>query len=381
MHIHKVEEGETLYRIASRYGAPIPKLIESNELSDPDRLVTGEELIVLLPTRTHRVRGTESLSDVGRRYEIKRAELLRNNPSLILRRDVYPGELLAVRYPAPKGGMGASLGYVPRGTARERLLLTLPYLTYFVFEGACESEDGIRYTVEEDLLRLVQSQKKTPLLRVHAKDGETIGAATMERLCALAREGGFYGIVLAKGMLAHLERRQRDAYLVELRRLLLGCDLILFAECDETGEFGDYLDGNIIVGGAINDKDAFFDRVADSYECAKSFLALPSGCLDNGKPISYAKMREIGFKFKAELEIEEDGTQTLRYRRYRFGKGEEHTVRVFSPSYLSTLVGYLCEYGMMGAAIDVRYAPVFALLLLHTSLYEVDYAFSMFDRK
>ena len=135
MHIHKVEEGETLYKIASTYGAPITKLIENNELSYPDRLVTGEELIVLLPTRTHRVRGTESLGEIARRYEIKRAELYRNNPSLIARRGVYPGQLLTIRYPAPKGGMGASLGYVPRGTERERLLLTLPYLTYFVFDG------------------------------------------------------------------------------------------------------------------------------------------------------------------------------------------------------------------------------------------------------
>ena len=381
MHIHRVKEGETLFSIASRYNAPITKLIENNELSKPDRLVTGEELIVLLPTRTHRVRGTESLIEIARRYEIKRAELYRNNPSLIARHDVYPGELLAIRYPAPRGGMGASLGYVPRGTPKERLSLTLPYLTYFVFDGIYEDDEGLRPEIDEELLSHVRSQKKTPLLRVHAKEGHEICFATMESICALAIEKGFCGIVLARGMLTHLERQQRDAYLVALRRMLLGCDLILFAECDETGEFGDYLDGNIIVAGAIDDKDAFFDRVEGSYECAKSFLALPTGCVDNGRPISYAKMREIGYKTKAELEGADNETQWLRYRKYRFGKGEEHTVRVFSPSYLSTLIGYLCEYGMMGAAIDVRYAPVFALMLLHTSLYEVDYAFSMFDKK
>lgn len=44
--IHQVQAGDTLSRIANRYGVSVEALIDANNLSNPDRLVPGDRLII-----------------------------------------------------------------------------------------------------------------------------------------------------------------------------------------------------------------------------------------------------------------------------------------------------------------------------------------------
>ncbi|MCA9554391.1 MAG: peptidoglycan DD-metalloendopeptidase family protein [Myxococcales bacterium] len=44
--VHKVEEGETAYGIAKKYGVGLDELVELNELEDPTRLRPGDELLI-----------------------------------------------------------------------------------------------------------------------------------------------------------------------------------------------------------------------------------------------------------------------------------------------------------------------------------------------
>lgn len=44
-----VQEGDTLSDIAQRYGVPLDKLIEVNDLKDPNRLSVGQKLWIPVP--------------------------------------------------------------------------------------------------------------------------------------------------------------------------------------------------------------------------------------------------------------------------------------------------------------------------------------------
>lgn len=43
---HTVQRGDTLFRIAQQYGVTVDAIIAANELTNPDRLLVGEELII-----------------------------------------------------------------------------------------------------------------------------------------------------------------------------------------------------------------------------------------------------------------------------------------------------------------------------------------------
>ncbi len=44
-----VQEGDTLYDIALRYGVTVEQLIEANDITDPNRLSVGQELFIPAP--------------------------------------------------------------------------------------------------------------------------------------------------------------------------------------------------------------------------------------------------------------------------------------------------------------------------------------------
>ena len=46
MEIHVVRPGDTLASIATEYGVPLSLLRSDNQLPDPDRLVTGQTIVV-----------------------------------------------------------------------------------------------------------------------------------------------------------------------------------------------------------------------------------------------------------------------------------------------------------------------------------------------
>ena len=45
-HVHVVRAGETLLRIASRYGLTAAVLATANELTSPDRILVGMQLLI-----------------------------------------------------------------------------------------------------------------------------------------------------------------------------------------------------------------------------------------------------------------------------------------------------------------------------------------------
>ena len=45
MKIHVIRPGDTLYRLAMAYKVPLARLLEDNQLPDPNRLVVGQAIV------------------------------------------------------------------------------------------------------------------------------------------------------------------------------------------------------------------------------------------------------------------------------------------------------------------------------------------------
>jgi len=73
-----VQEGDNLYRIATRYQVTPQSIIADNELSAPYELYAGQTLR-LKPTRTHIVQITDTLFSLSQRYAVSQFELARMN--------------------------------------------------------------------------------------------------------------------------------------------------------------------------------------------------------------------------------------------------------------------------------------------------------------
>lgn len=126
MLIEVVQRGETLYEIARRYGVSEANIVRANEISDPNRLVIGQALVIPTGNRYHTVQQGETLWQIARRYGTTVEAIMRvnqiQNPSL-----VNPGTRLII----------------PKGT--RPLIETNAYLTQLSSEGAQKAREVGEY--------------------------------------------------------------------------------------------------------------------------------------------------------------------------------------------------------------------------------------------
>ena len=177
MNIHTVKEGEGIFDIARVNAKPPSKIIEENDL-DADRLVRGQELLMLMPTRSFTVRGGDTVSSICRKFGIKRQVLLRNNPSLWQSEALRPGQILTVKLDAPKLGSQASLGFYRRGCSAERLTRALKHLTYVAICSAqIKGERAYRFFSDTEALFAARASGSRPLIRIIATPPFPAGVA------------------------------------------------------------------------------------------------------------------------------------------------------------------------------------------------------------
>ena len=389
MQIHTVKRGETVFHIARQYKTSPVKIIENNALERADMLSVGEELLILEPTRSYTVRGGETLAQIVERFSVKKSELLRLNPALAEDERLRAGMNLSLRIAPPKYGTAANLGYVRKNTTQSQIRQTLPFLSYFVFDAAVSDGEQIRFVWDaRPLLREVSEAKKIALLRVKALDvkeefyqSNVFRGAFMNSLVNAAKQNGYCGIVLESDIMGIETRGARDAFLVELRKRMIGSDLILFCECLGRDEFGDLTDANILLPSYFMEENGFsrehrIHHASALYESQKTFVGLPSHALDNGEMISWQRMREILYRTKNEL-LREDGMLGFSFCKFRAGAREEHKVRALSLHAIDEVLALISEYGFMGTAVEVSFFHTAARLLLGCAFSGIEYSFTL----
>ncbi len=388
MVIHTVASGDTIFKIARRYSVQPTKIMEDNGL-ESDRLSVGQELLILTPTRAVTVRGGDTLASLARRFGVRKSTILANNPALCGKERVRAGHILSIKYDTPRASAASAVGFCRSGCRESKLVATLPYLTYVVFEcvGIYE-KNRLKFIYDAERLHsAAASRGKLCLLGFEDKTGGDFLGAEQQRLIdsmiALAKEGGYGGIYISADT---AQKRYPDTFsrfLLEARKMLIGCDLILFSAADLAPHrnCAELCDGAILKdifaeGFSEASRRALAD-FAENSEAVKSFVyidALSAG----DERISYTEALKLARQYGADLTIDEQTLlSTFKYRRYLRGKGEEVEVRIPQLNMTKAKLKSVSELGFMGIAFDIETVPVWLTSLFNSYFSRAD--FSLFS--
>ncbi|MGB4337869.1 MAG: LysM peptidoglycan-binding domain-containing protein [Bacillota bacterium] len=183
---YTVQPGDTLFLIAQRFGTTVAAIVDANNISDANLIYPGQELIIPVSGAGATIRYTvmpgDTLFLIAQRFATTIAAIVAANnitdPNLI-----YPGQELII----PVTGDGAPLppsrrtvetnGYIfPLSETTLRRILTplAPHLTYVsVFSFPVDGQGGLTYTPGQAAaaVRVARSLGIVPLLVISNFDG------------------------------------------------------------------------------------------------------------------------------------------------------------------------------------------------------------------
>ncbi len=167
MIIHVVQPGDTIYDIANEYNTTPQKIITDNELRNPNELVVGQTLVILVPDQVHTVQPGDTLENIASRYNTTVVELLQYNPQIDYADDIFPGDQITISLDQDKRGPISVLGYAYPNIDRTVLMKTLPYLTYLtIFNYMVTPDGGLIDINDEELIRIARDYGVAPLMLI-----------------------------------------------------------------------------------------------------------------------------------------------------------------------------------------------------------------------
>ena len=374
MHIHTRKDGESIARIAERYGVWEEDVRQINDIGSGEAAV-GEELLILIPTRSYTACHGDTLERIALRFGVPKRELISQNPRLH-NRQPRPGERIALKYGERQYGTAVANGYFYKGCTRGALEFSLPYLTYVTFCSAVADRRNIRRTNDDRVeVTIANREGKIPLLRVYDRHPERFSSGEnperfAEEMITIARNGDYKGIVLDTCRLGD-SAKDFCAFLMVLRKMMIGCDLILITEINGESpiEYSEYADGSVMYYPKYAlqnppDKVMGERRILSDFACrgesAKTFIDLPSVTRYRDGFITYGQAMRMARR--EGLEIVKNESTLLSHLTDR-KQGE----CVFSPlSGVRYLLDLAREFDYMGICFDIMRSPLSHLMMYNT---------------
>lgn len=163
MEIYIVQQNDTIYDIAEKFGVSVQKLIQDNEIETPSDLVPGQTIVITYPEQIYTVREGDTLESIAKDFNVSIMQLLRNNPFLSIS-NIYPGETIVISYNTT--GEVTTNGFVYPFVDTFTLKKTLPNLTYISIYNykATGSGEIISYMDESEIIQISKEFGTIPLL-------------------------------------------------------------------------------------------------------------------------------------------------------------------------------------------------------------------------
>lgn len=176
MYIHVVAPGETLSTIAEHYDLSATFLQNYNLIPNPENLLPGQSLLIVIPEASYTVQPGDTLAFVAQQTGRTVTELLQLNPQLIFRSTLYPGETLVLSFQNQEFTPALINGYAYPYVNTDILRTSLPYLSRLTIFGYGFDLEGNLTTIDDE-----------PLIAL-AKEYDT---ACMMLLSSISQEGVF----------------------------------------------------------------------------------------------------------------------------------------------------------------------------------------------
>lgn len=167
MEIHVVRAGDTLSSIAARYGVPLSVLLNDNQLPDPQRLVTGQTIVVRRPVRLYTVQPGDTLYSIARENGLTARELLQRNPILRGEPAVFAGQTLVLQDDDVPTQQAYVTGYAYPFGDRGVIQRTLPYLSGLIpFTYGIRPDGTLVEPDDASLIAAAQQLGVTPVMHL-----------------------------------------------------------------------------------------------------------------------------------------------------------------------------------------------------------------------
>ncbi len=380
MQIHTTQPEETLADIAKKYTVSMDNIRNINSL-DGDTVAVGEELLILIPTRSYTVQYNDTPERIALRFGISPADITAMNP-WVMDRELEVGEEIALKYDSRPYGMSAANGYFYKGCTAKDLYRAMPYLTYITFASSIADKKRIRLTFDDSkYVKAAVERHKIPLVRVHDRYDDRYSRSDgldkyADELISLALSGGYKGIVLDTCSLGE----KKDIFcefLVELRKKMLGCDLILITEINEGSptEYSDFADASVFYYPkyAMKNPPSFEDgekKLLGDFACksesAKAFVDLPSLVSRGNDFCEIEKALKVARSQGSQIKQNESTLLS------HFNNGEQGECSFISLKGIREIFYLINEFGFMGICFDIMRTPL-SHIMMYNSLFKTSY--------
>lgn len=378
MKIHTVTNGETVHEIAKKYGVAPTKIIENNGLKFPDRLTVGQKLLILTPTRTYTVRGGDTVEKICARFATERAALYKNNPALWESGNVYPEQVLALKYDTPMHGDLSVNGYFYSGCKISRLREIIPYLNYLTVSAAVAEKGRLRrLTDDAALITEANAHGVKALFRIYdtAEYSEVAerDAGYIKSVAELVKKLGYSGIVAVFPNLT--ENEFIGEVLESYKSILNEYELLLFCEVDGNKKYKPThsADGYLFSYEKCQLKDipAFAEGEAKAYaeysekqDTQYSFIDLPSVAFCESGEIPYSSAEDDAVRNWREIKYDCE-KMICKYERKR--RSGEESVIFPSLENIKARLEVCSKLGFCGVSIDIMRSSTAEIMLLSKS--------------
>jgi spore germination protein len=244
MDIHVVQQGETIYSIAERYGVSVSRLALENEINITDNLVQGQTIVITYPESVYTVKEGDTLESIAQSNNITVMQLVRNNPFLAERDFIIQGETLVISY--SQRGRLTTTGYALPFINRTILRKTLPYLTYlFVYNyrlmanGEVETFYDDNYIIETSiaygtlpimLVTTLSAQGSENVLSAYEiLLNEEIQDRLINNILLILRTKGYYGINMTFLYMTETNEKLYNNFTTKISRRIMNEGYLVFA--------------------------------------------------------------------------------------------------------------------------------------------------------
>ncbi len=165
MIIHVVQKDENINSIAEMYGKDTERLIQENGIINPDNLALGQTIVIVEAKELYKVEEGDTLASIAEKKGISVLQLLRNNPYIINREFIYPGESLVIQFQDEKIMKIATNGYVFPHVELNILEKNLLFLTYVSIFSYFATADGSIEDIDDiDIIELARMYGVAPVM-------------------------------------------------------------------------------------------------------------------------------------------------------------------------------------------------------------------------
>ncbi|NLA72654.1 MAG: LysM peptidoglycan-binding domain-containing protein [Clostridiales bacterium] len=165
MLIHIVRPGDTLYKIGQRYGVSAERLITDNAISNPERLMVGQAIVVPVTSVRHTVLAGESLYSIAQMYSVTVDAIAAANPQITNPAQIFAGQVITIPLSDEKIGSIYVNGYVFPGISTDTLQKTLPNLTFIsIFSYEVRADGSLSNLNDRPIIDAARAANVAPLM-------------------------------------------------------------------------------------------------------------------------------------------------------------------------------------------------------------------------